>query len=325
MPITYKLEDFKPAQPVNTYVKMAFAGPQNSGKTVSALRVAAGLGGETCVIDSENKRALKYANSFKFRHFDLQPPFSSENYGAAVDAAIKAGFNNIVIDSMSHEHEGPGGMLEQVQIFLDRKTRDIEDEKARDKKKEALKMSAFIEPKMARNRFIQFSIQRVNANVLLCFRAKNKMEMKKEKWENGDRSGVKTVVADAGLQPIGGEEFWYEMDIVSMLREGSNGKPAWDEQACRINEFPRGRLTEFLHSVQQYDENVGRRLREFNTPVAAASAETIAAGNAASEKGVAALTAWKDSLTLDVKETIRPHWTSWQSTAKVADSVKAAS
>lgn len=326
MPITYKLEDFKPAQPVNTYVKMAFAGPQNSGKTVSALRVAAGLGGETCVIDSENKRALKYANSFKFRHFDLQPPFSSENYGAAVDAAIKAGFNNIVIDSMSHEHEGPGGMLEQVQIFLDRKTKDIEDEKARDKKKEALKMSAFIEPKMARNRFIQFSIQRVNANVLLCFRAKNKMEMKKEKWHNeaSGKSGEKTVVADAGLQPIGGEEFWYEMDIVSMLREGSNGKPAWDEQACRINEFPRGRLTEFLHSVQQYDENVGRRLREFNTPVAAATPETIATGNAASEKGVAALLAWKDALPLDVKETIRPYWGAWQSVAKAADGVKGA-
>lgn len=265
----YKVEDFRDAEPCNTFVKMALAGPQNSGKTVSALRIAAGLGGETAVIDSENKRALKYAASFRFKHFNLEPPFSSENYEAAIAAAVKAGFSNVIVDSTSHEHEGPGGMLEQVEDYLNRKTADIADDKAREKKRDSLKMSAFIAPKAARNRLIQFGIQRISANVLLCFRAKNKMKMEKEKWTNEQtgRSGEKTVVRDAGLQPIGGEEFWYEMDIVAMMQEGARGKPSWDEQSSRINDM-QGELTKYLHGVQQFDEEVGRRLKEFNTPVA---------------------------------------------------------
>lgn len=268
MSFNYTLDNFKEAKPINTFVKLALCGPQNSGKTVSALRIATGIGGEIAVIDSENKRAMKYAGDFKFKHLELNPPFCSENYEAAIDAAVKAGFNNVIVDSMSHEHEGPGGMLEQVENYLNKKTADIEDDRARDKKREALKMSAFIGPKAARNRLIQFGIQRVNANVILCFRAKNKMAMKKEKWENEKTgaSGVKTVVEDAGLQPIGGEEFWYEMDIVAMMKEGARGKPSWDEQASRINDM-KGDLTRYLHSVEQFNEEVGRKLREFNTPL----------------------------------------------------------
>lgn len=268
MSYKYDINSFKEAAPINTYTKMALAGPNNSGKTVSALRIAAGLGGETAIIDSESKRALKYAGDFRFRHFNLEPPFCSENYEAAIDAAVKAGFNNIITDSMSHEHEGPGGMLEQVENYLERKTADIDDERARDKKREALKMSAFIGPKAARNRLIQFGIQRISANVILCFRAKNKMAMKKEKWHNesSGKSGEKTVVVDAGLQPIGGEEFWYEMDIVAMMQESSKGRPSWDEQASRINDM-KGDLTKYLHTVEQFSEETGRRLKEFNTPV----------------------------------------------------------
>ena len=316
--ITYGPNDFKEARQTNTFVKMALCGPQNSGKSVSALRIAAGLGGETCVIDSENKRAMKYAASFKFRHFNLEPPFSSGNYAAAIDAGVKAGFNNIIVDGMSSEHEGPGGMLEQVEIYLDRKTKDIEDERARDKKRDALKMSAFIEPKMARNRLIQFGIQRVNANIILCFRAKDKVQMKKEKWvsADGSKSGTKAVIGDAVLEPIGGQEFWYEMDIVAMLREGSNGKPSWDEPSSRINEFPRGRLIEFLHGVQQFDENVGNRLREFNTPVDNA---LLLAGLNAANGGVASYVAWRDALPAADKDTIRPFNATWSAQAKEAD------
>lgn len=262
MSFAYNLESFKEAKPINTFVKLALCGPQNSGKTVSALRIAAGLGGETAVIDSENGRAMKYAGQFRFKHLALEPPFCSENYQAAIDAAVKAGFQNVIVDSMSHEHEGPGGLLEQVEQYLDKKCGDD------DKKRERMKFTAFIGPKQARNRLIQFGIQRVSANIILCFRAKNKVVMKKEKWRNDQTgaSGEKTVVEDAGLQPIGGEEFWYEMDIVAMMREGARGRPSWEEPASRINDMA-GDLTRYLHGVEQFSEDVGRRLKEFNTPV----------------------------------------------------------
>lgn len=267
MSYAYNLETFKEARPVNTFVKIALAGPQNSGKTVSALRIAAGLGGKTAVLDTENKRSLKYAGSFKFDHLSIDPPFSAENYEAAIAAAVKAGYQNIIVDSMSHEHEGPGGMLDQVDTYLKRKTEDITDEKAKERKKDQLKFSAFIVPKQARTRLIQFGIQRVPANIILCFRAKEKTAMIKEKWVSADgmKSGEKNVPTPIGLQPIGGEEFYFEMDVLIMLTEGGNGKPDWTQTAARINEFPAGRMTSFLHDVEQLNEDVGAKLKEFNT------------------------------------------------------------
>jgi hypothetical protein len=269
MSFSYSPNDFKEATPINTYVKMALAGPPNSGKTVSALRLAAGFGGETAVIDTQNKRAMRYANAFKFRHFDLQPPFSGEHFGAAINAAAKAGFNNIIVDAMSDEHEGPGGLLDYSHQFQERKTADIEDGPKRDKAKEKYLMSSLIVPKMQRTNLIQFGISRLDVNFILCFRAKPKIKMVKEKWENAStgKSGEKNVPTDQGIQPIGGNEFWGEMNIVAIMDEGSKGAPDWEEQACRINEFPPAELTAYLHSVKQFDEECGRRLVEFNTPV----------------------------------------------------------
>lgn len=269
MPFTYNISDFKEASPINTFSKIALAGPPNSGKTVSALRLAAGFGGETCVIDTQNKRALKYASAFKFKHLDLQPPYAAENYDSAITASAKAGFNNVIVDCMSDEHEGPGGLLDQSHQYKLKKTEEMPDGPARDKKMEKYLMASLIDPKMARTNLIQFCISRLDINVILCFRAKGKMKMVKEKWESADgkKSGEKSTPTDQGVQPIGGAEFWGEMVIVAIMHEGSKGKPSWDEQASRINEFPAGEITKYLHGVEQFDEECGRRIMEYNTPV----------------------------------------------------------
>lgn len=269
MPYNYSAADFKPASPINTFSKIALAGPPNSGKTVSALRLAAGFGGETALIDTQNRRALKYAPAFKFRHFDLQAPYGADHYDAAITAAAKAGFNNVIVDAMSDEHEGPGGLLDQSHQYQLAKTSDLPDGPARDKKMEKYLMASLIAPKMARTNLIQFCISRLEINVILCFRAKAKMKMVKEKWESADgkKSGEKSTPTDQGVQPIGGAEFWGEMVIVAIMHEGSKGKPSWDEQAARINEYPPGEMTRYLHSVEQFDEECGRKIMEYNTPV----------------------------------------------------------
>lgn len=278
MPFNYSANDFKPANPINTFSKIALCGPPNSGKTVSALRLAAGFGGETALIDTQNKRALKYASGFKFQHFDLKPPYAAENFDAAITAATKAGFNNVIVDTMSDEHEGPGGLLDQSHQYQLNKTSDLPDGDARDKKMEKYLMASLIAPKMARTNLIQFCISRLDVNVILCFRAKAKMKMVKEKWESADgkKSGEKSTPKDQGVQPIGGAEFWGEMVIVAIMHEGSKGKPSWDEQAARINEFPAGEITKYLHSVEQFDEDCGRKIMEYNTPISFALKTTKA-------------------------------------------------
>ena len=95
---------------------LGLTGPSGCGKTRTALRLAAGvqkvLGGEIFHIDTEAKRALHYAEDFSFRHVPFGPPFSPGDYLQAIQHCAKKGAGVIIIDSMSHEHEGPGGVLE---------------------------------------------------------------------------------------------------------------------------------------------------------------------------------------------------------------------
>lgn len=315
--------EVKPATPVDTNIRLAIAGPAGSGKTVSALRVATGFGGKIVLIDTENKRALKYAKSFKFDHIDFQPPFNPARYQEAIEAAIKAGAKNIIIDSASHEHEGPGGVLEMAEDYLDKKAGD--DWKKRDQ----YKMSAWIIPKGERNRLIQFGIQRANANIILCFRAKDKIEiLKKEK--DGRTVNVPTP---AGLQPVGGEEFWYEMDVLAMLPAGSQGRPDWSCPAARINDL-EGSLIKALHATNQFSEETGQIIRRLNSGAPAGETKSemrppsdpnlVTAGDAAAKLGMEEYRKWFEGLARDQKETILDKHEGWKATAKKSDEDEAA-
>lgn len=90
-------------------LRMALDGPAGSGKTWTALILAADLakreGGRVAVIDSERSSAKKYASDFDFDHLTL-PDWSPFTYMNAVRSAVEAGYPVIVIDSFSHAWEG---------------------------------------------------------------------------------------------------------------------------------------------------------------------------------------------------------------------------
>jgi hypothetical protein len=91
--------------------------PSGGGKTYGALLVAQGLGGKIVLIDTERKSADKYQGREGmpgFRVIEFDPPFTPEAYIEAIDAAEADGADVIVIDSTSHEWDGPGGCLELV-------------------------------------------------------------------------------------------------------------------------------------------------------------------------------------------------------------------
>lgn len=242
--------DIQPAKHVNAPIKIGIAGPQASGKTTSALRLATGITAVTCgrilVIDTENSRALTYAKNFNFNHMPFDPPFSPSRYLEAIQAAHKQGYGQkdvIVIDSMSHEHEGPGGVLEMSEAFLDNRAgNDF-------KKRDQLKMASWVKPKQERVKTIQQGIQRNESHIILCFRAKDKIVPRKV---NG-----KLKMVELGIQPIGGAEYFYEMGITFILPEGSNGKPDWSQTSARINEYGEGPLKKGLHNVDQISEKTG--------------------------------------------------------------------
>ena len=96
-------------------IKMALQGPSGSGKTYSALLLAFGLCGDwtkVAVIDTENQSAELYANLGSYNTVSLSAPFTPERYVEAVQLCENAGIQVIIIDSISHEWDGSGGILD---------------------------------------------------------------------------------------------------------------------------------------------------------------------------------------------------------------------
>lgn len=104
---------FVKAERRQTKLKLAITGPAGSGKTFSALRLAAGLGKKTAVLDTENGSACLYSDKFSFDVMTMTPPFSVEKYIAAIHSAVSAGYEVIVLDSITHAWAGEGGLLDQ--------------------------------------------------------------------------------------------------------------------------------------------------------------------------------------------------------------------
>jgi hypothetical protein len=117
---------FKKAARKKSKLRLNISGPSGSGKTYSALLMAKGLVGDWTkigVIDTENGSASLYEHLGEFQVLDLQDPFTPEKYIQAIDAGIAAGFECIIIDSTSHEWDGPGGCVESNEKLAQSKYR----------------------------------------------------------------------------------------------------------------------------------------------------------------------------------------------------------
>lgn len=170
---------FRPGVRENVGLWINLIGGTGSGKTYTGFELASGMAGEKpfAVIDTENRRALHYADQFKFDHAEIRAPFRPETYADAVLAADAAGFSVIMIDSGSHVWAGDGGVLDWQEDELTRMAGTDYN------KREACKMASFIKPKMAHKQMVNVLLQ-VKAHIIFCLRAEPKIEMVKEngKW-----------------------------------------------------------------------------------------------------------------------------------------------
>lgn len=101
------------AQRKQAKIKLALQGPSGSGKTMSALLLASGITdySKIAVIDTENHSADLYAHLGDYSVLQLSKPFTPERYVKAIEACEAAAMEVIIIDSVSHEWEGSGGIL----------------------------------------------------------------------------------------------------------------------------------------------------------------------------------------------------------------------
>jgi hypothetical protein len=96
-------------------IKVGLQGPSGGGKTYSALLLAHGLCNDwpkIAVIDTENHSADLYSHLGGYNVLHLEAPYSPERYSSAIEACEKAGMEVIILDSVSHEWEGKGGILD---------------------------------------------------------------------------------------------------------------------------------------------------------------------------------------------------------------------
>jgi len=201
---------------------VGIAGGTGSGKSFSALRIAKGIAGSKRIaaVDTEGRRLSHYASEFDFDAADMLPPFRPERFSQAAKDAEAAGYGVLLIDSMTHEWAGEGGILAWH-----------DELKGDDERKN---MSAWIKPKMAHKAMISSFLQR-RIPIVFCFRAEERVKV-----GSGGRP------ENQGWMPIGDPRMMFELTTMLTLSNTSPGRVNYDLprkiQRQHLHLFPDGEL-----------------------------------------------------------------------------------
>jgi len=181
---------FKKATKAAAKLRAAVFGPSGAGKTFTSLRIATGLadGGPIAVIDTERGSASKYADRFSFDVLELADQ-SIDGYVDAIKQAAAAGYQVLVIDSLSH---GWQTLLEEVEKLAKAKYRGNT-------------WSAWSEGTPIQRKLVQ-AILGYPGHVIGTMRSKTE-------WTTVDNNGKKTPQR-VGLAPEQGKGVEYEFDLL---------------------------------------------------------------------------------------------------------------
>lgn len=96
-------------------MRVGITAPSGGGKTYSALLIGRGLASswdKVSLIDTENGSGELYSHLGAYNVVTLDAPFTPERYVEAIHVCERAGMEVIILDSATHEWDGPGGCLE---------------------------------------------------------------------------------------------------------------------------------------------------------------------------------------------------------------------
>lgn len=183
---------FRKAERKKAKARIGIAGPAGSGKTYSALMIAKGLanGGKIAMIDTENGSGDLYADLFEYDICNITAPFLPEKYIAAIKEAEKAGYNVIIIDSLSHAWTGEGGLLDLHGRIADSGRGNS--------------YTAWREVTPKHNQLVEAMLQS-SSHIIATMRSKIEYIIQ--------QNGNKTEIKKAGLAPIQRDGMEYEFTI----------------------------------------------------------------------------------------------------------------
>lgn len=217
--------EIRKAERVKSKLRLGLAGPAGSGKTMSALKLANGLGGRVCLIDTERGSGDLYANLYDYSVITLEPPFKPDILIDAIHAAEKAGFNVIIIDSLSHFWSDEGGILDQA-------------DKMQNSGKNRFTLWADLTPQ---HRRLVNALLNSPKHIIGTMRSKQEYAM-----ETDDKG--KASVKKLGLAPVQREGMEYEFTVFFDISQDHYAKSTKD------------RTDMFKNEVLILDEQVGKRL-----------------------------------------------------------------
>lgn len=218
---------FKAASKQAAKLRMALAGPAGSGKTYSALAVASQLGTRIAVVDTERGSASKYADLFKFDVLELES-FHPDRYVEAIQAADAAGYDVLVVDSLSHAWMGKDGALEQV-------------DRAAKRSQSSNSFAAWREVTPSHNAMVD-AILASNLHIIVTMRSKTEYVL-----ETNDRG--KQTPRKVGMAPVQRDGLEYEFDVYGDLDQDNTliiGKTRCSALAGAVIKKPGEQLAKVL-------------------------------------------------------------------------------
>lgn len=171
-------------------LRMGLSAVSGAGKTYSALLLAYGITNDwskIAVIDTENGSASLYSHLGDFNTIELKAPYSPERYIECIKACEIGGIEVCIIDSITHEWDGKGGII------------DISNSMTGNSFTNWAKLTP------RHDAFIQSMLQS-DMHIITCVRRKQDYEMTKG-------SDGKLKVEKAGLKEITREGFEYELTL----------------------------------------------------------------------------------------------------------------
>ena len=209
-------------------LRLALLGPTGSGKTMSALKLAFGIGGKVGVIDTENGSADLYAHLGDYDVITLEKPYTVQKYRDAISAFEQAGYDTIIVDSLTHAWAGDGGLLaKQGQV----------------EKRVGNSFAAWREITPDHNALVEAMLSSP-CHIIGTMRVKTEYVL-----EENDRG--KKVPRKVGLQPVQRDGMEYEFTVVM------------DVDADHKASASKDRTTLFAGWYDTISEDTGRRLREW--------------------------------------------------------------
>jgi hypothetical protein len=229
----------RPAQRSDSKALVGLYGQSGCGKTFSALMLARGLVGPTgkiILIDTEEKRGSLYADVIPggYDTIDLGAPFSPVRYIEAIEAAEKDGAECIIIDSMSHEWEGLGGVCDMAGVIEQRTGKSG--------------LHCWKDPKMAHQKMLLKLLQS-KTHVICCLRGKRKSRQFK------DDKGKTVIVKDDFYTPKQDGDFIYELTVHAEILA---------DHKLRVTKVSHPQLASVFKDGVMISEATGRALAEWS-------------------------------------------------------------